>query len=63
MIVLKDLSDFSIENWYDNFKDVCMKSYLLPVPEALLQKLNSNETDYELEEVLINLPRNESSVF
>lgn len=52
MLVLQDLNDFSIDNWYKQFKDVCIKSYLIDIPEPLLKKLNTGDTDYELEEVL-----------
>ncbi|RZC42811.1 cell division cycle protein 123 -like protein [Asbolus verrucosus] len=51
MLELQDLKDFSIHNWYKNFKHISLETILLEIPSLLLQKLQSDESDVNIEEV------------
>lgn len=51
MLILQDLNDFSVVNWYKDFKEICIETSVLEIPESLVKKLSSGDTDYKFEEV------------
>lgn len=52
MLLLQDLHDFSVSTWYNIFKNICIKTHYIEIPETLIKKLSSGDMDYELEEVI-----------
>lgn len=52
MLESKDLIDFSITSWYETFKHICIETILIEIPPALLKKLKTDETHYEIEDVI-----------
>lgn len=48
MIEITDFRDFSIANWYNKFEDVALKSILIEIPDAIIEKFRLDEDVEEL---------------
>ncbi|XP_967295.2 cell division cycle protein 123 homolog [Tribolium castaneum] len=51
MLESQDLKLFSIHFWYEKFQSVALKTILIEIPPILLQKLQSDESDVNIEEI------------
>ncbi|KAJ3639597.1 hypothetical protein Zmor_002947 [Zophobas morio] len=51
MLELQDLKDFSIHRWYEPFKHIALQTVLLELPEVVVDKLKSDDSDTDVAEV------------
>lgn len=51
----QSLQEFSINNWYNKFKNVSPETYIFEIPPELLVLLQANDVDFKIEEVLSKL--------
>ncbi|CAH1109391.1 unnamed protein product [Psylliodes chrysocephalus] len=45
MLEIQDFRDFSIKNWYDNFKNVTLQTIILELPDQLLKRIQSDQIE------------------
>ncbi|KAJ8960537.1 hypothetical protein NQ318_013825 [Aromia moschata] len=50
MLETQDFRDFSISSWYDLFKHVSLRTFIIELPENLIEKLSTGESDIDVED-------------